>query len=184
MIESGRVPSISGCRGRYDSLRLAVVTVGGAGLLPGAPGTWGSFATCAVLYGMYIGIMLLPVSTHYLVWSMVLAVGVLLSSVVTVALGPWACSYFQNEDPPSFVLDETAGICLTLFLLPVHAGWWTVATFALAFVTFRIFDVLKPPPARQLERLPKGWGILLDDLAAAVFANVLCQIVLRWWLLP
>jgi len=48
------------------------------------------------------------------------------------------------------------------------------------FLAFRIFDITKPPPARQLERLPAGWGILLDDLAAAVYANLLCQIIFRW----
>jgi phosphatidylglycerophosphatase A len=52
-------------------------------------------------------------------------------------------------------------------------------TLAVAFAAFRLFDVTKPPPARQLEKLPGGWGILLDDLAAAVYANILCQIALR-----
>jgi phosphatidylglycerophosphatase A len=52
-------------------------------------------------------------------------------------------------------------------------------TLLLAFAAFRLFDVTKPPPARQLEHLPAGWGILMDDLAAAVYANLLCQIILR-----
>jgi phosphatidylglycerophosphatase A len=49
----------------------------------------------------------------------------------------------------------------------------------LAFLAFRAFDVTKPAPARQLEALPGGWGILFDDLAAAVYANLLCQVLLR-----
>jgi phosphatidylglycerophosphatase A len=77
------------------------------------------------------------------------------------------------------VLDEAAGICLTALLVPIHprgTGYWTLLA---VFVTFRVFDIVKLPPARQLERLPGGWGILLDDLAAAVFANVVCQGLFR-----
>ena len=74
-----------------------------------------------------------------------------------------------------FVLDEVAGICLSNLFLPVVS----LKSIAMAFVAFRIFDVIKPPPCRQLETLPAGWGILCDDLAAAVYANILCQIVVR-----
>jgi len=52
-------------------------------------------------------------------------------------------------------------------------------TIAIAFAAFRVFDIIKPPPVRELEKLPAGWGILMDDLAAAVYANLLCQIFLR-----
>jgi phosphatidylglycerophosphatase A len=68
-------------------------------------------------------------------------------------------------------------------LLPARTGWATGINLAAAFVAFRIFDITKPPPARQLEALPAGWGILLDDLAAAVYANLACQILLRWVLI-
>ena len=79
-----------------------------------------------------------------------------------------------------FGLDEAAGICLTLLLLPPRDGWGLFFTLAVAFAAFRLFDVTKPPPARALEKLPAGWGILCDDLAAAVYANLLCQILLRF----
>ena len=65
-------------------------------------------------------------------------------------------------------------------LPPARTGWGTGINLAAAFLAFRIFDITKPPPARQLERLPAGWGILLDDLAAAVYANLVCQVLLRW----
>jgi phosphatidylglycerophosphatase A len=140
----------------------------GAGMLPGAPGTWGSAATCVLLY-FALNQWSSPLA--------VLAVGLAVFSVLTVALGQYAVADFGSDDPPSFVLDEAAGICLTMMWLPMTHG--LVFTLAVAFGAFRLFDVTKPPPARQLERLPRGWGILMDDLAAAVYANLLCQIILR-----
>ena len=81
-----------------------------------------------------------------------------------------------RKDPGPVVLDEAAGICLTLLFQPFKHGAWV---FVAGFLAFRLFDITKPPPARQLEKLPAGWGILLDDLAAAVYANLLCQLLLR-----
>jgi phosphatidylglycerophosphatase A len=66
---------------------------------------------------------------------------------------------------------------LTLLLVPMRRCAWVVLA---GFIAFRVFDVTKPPPARQLEKLPEGWGILLDDLAAAVYANLACQVLFRW----
>jgi phosphatidylglycerophosphatase A len=148
--------------------QLLVVTLCGAGLLRPAPGTWGSLAATLFLWGEY------RLNDKYWLgvkapWSSVL--------VSNVWLGKWIVEYFGKDDPGACVIDEGAGICLTLLGLPMARPW---ITFALAFAAFRLFDVLKPPPARQLERLPLGWGILLDDLAAAVYANLLCQIILRY----
>jgi phosphatidylglycerophosphatase A len=103
-----------------------------------------------------------------------------LFSVLNVGMAPWAIKEFGNKDPGKFVLDEAAGICLTILFLPMRTGWGAGIALAAAFVAFRIFDITKPPPARQLEGLPMGWGILMDDLAAGVYANLVCQVVLRW----
>jgi phosphatidylglycerophosphatase A len=115
-----------------------------------------------------------------MVWNIILVGGILIYGALCVALGQWATEYYGRKDPGACVLDEGAGICLTALLVPlypgVREGW---ALFAV-FVAFRFFDILKLPPAKQLERLPYGWGILLDDLAAAVYANIVCQVVLRW----
>ena len=148
---------------------LWVVTLGGAGLLRPAPGTWGSLAA----------ILFLSALRHFsneAVWPAELIGGIFLCGVLNVWFGTWIENYFGREDPGPCVIDEGAGVCLTLLGLPMGRPW---ATFIAAFVAFRIFDVLKPPPARQLEHLPRGWGILMDDLAAAVYANLLCQVVLR-----
>ena len=80
------------------------------------------------------------------------------------------------------MIDEVAGQALTLLLLPwmwiLHSVHWLALSCGLAFVSFRMFDVLKPPPISSLQRYPNGWGVLLDDLAAAIPASILCWIVL------
>jgi phosphatidylglycerophosphatase A len=160
-------------------LRKWIVTFGGAGLAPIMPGTAGSLAAAGLLMLLHLAIR--PINVW--AWDGLLIVGVFLFSALCIKLGPFAVAHFGRDDPEPMVLDEAAGICLTLLFQPISSGRWMLATFAAAFVAFRIFDILKPPPARQLEHLPGGWGILLDDLAAAVYANVLCQLVLRLWLL-
>ena len=112
-------------------------------------------------------------------WNALLIGGILFFSAFCVALGPWTAAYFGRKDPGSCVLDEAAGICLTALFLPILPSWKQAWVFLAIFAAFRVFDILKPPPARQLEKLPQGWGILLDDLMAAVYANGVCQIVIR-----
>ena len=152
-------------------MRRLIITFFYTGMSPVAPGTVGSLAASAVLYALLI-------FGPSLNWQPVLLTGLLLACVFSVALGKWAVRRYHRKDPQMFVLDEVAGICLTNLFLPI-SGPHGLTTIAIAFVAFRIFDIIKPPPARQLETLPAGWGILLDDLAAAVYANLLCQIVLR-----
>jgi phosphatidylglycerophosphatase A len=149
-----------------------IVTMAGVGYLP-ASGTWASLLTCLILWPA-------------LAWGGSLeqnavALGGLISfSALDIALAPWAIAHFGDRDPGKFVLDEAAGICLSVLFLPTRTGWGVGITLAAAFLAFRVFDITKPPPARQLESLPAGWGILLDDLAAAVYANLVCQLVLRF----
>jgi phosphatidylglycerophosphatase A len=114
-----------------------------------------------------------------LLWNAILAAGILVYGALCVAFGQWATEYYGRKDPGACVLDEGAGICLTALFLPLNPGseYWALGA---VFVAFRVFDILKPPPAKQLERLPYGWGILLDDLAAAVYANLVCQFLMRW----
>jgi phosphatidylglycerophosphatase A len=149
-------------------MRRLIITFFYTGLSPVAPGTAGSLAASAVLYALLI----FAPALH---WQWVLITGLFLACFFSVALGKWAVRNYHRKDPQMFVLDEVAGICLTNLFLP-NQSWKTIA---IAFVAFRIFDVTKPPPARQLEKLPAGWGILCDDLAAAVYANLLCQLLLR-----
>jgi len=156
-------------------MRKWIVTFFGTGFSPIAPGTAGSLATSLLLMAMYLSIG----QPSFLLWQTILLVGLLAASVLSVALGPWAIEHFKMSDPQPFVLDEVAGICLTNLFLPMYGGWRQIWPIGIAFAAFRLFDVTKPPPARQLEHLPAGWGILLDDLAAGVYANILCQLLLR-----
>jgi phosphatidylglycerophosphatase A len=154
-------------------MKRLLVTMGGVGYLP-ASGTWASLLTCLILWPMlaWVGAM---------EQNILAGCGVVLFSVLNIWLGPWAIREFGDKDPGKFVLDEAAGICLSVLFLPARMGWSGVGiTLAAAFLAFRVFDITKPPPARQLEHLPLGWGILMDDLAAGVYANLVCQVVLRW----
>ncbi len=151
-----------------------IVTFFGSGFSPVAPGTAGSLLASILLLCIYRAMG----SPVFLAWQAVLLIGLGASCLLSIGFGPWAIAYFGRKDPGPFVLDEVAGICLTNIFLPIYPGWRETWVIGLAFLAFRLFDVTKPPPARQLERLPLGWGILMDDLAAAVYANVLCQIVI------
>jgi hypothetical protein len=82
-------------------------------------------------------------------------------------------------DPSMVVIDEMVGIWVTLLLLPKSP-----LIILSAFIAFRALDILKPEPARALERLPNGWGIMLDDVVAGLYANVIVQVLaalLRTW---
>jgi phosphatidylglycerophosphatase A len=149
--------------------------MGGVGYLP-ASGTWASLLTCLILWPL-----LARFGNNVVIEAGIAVIGTILFSALNLALAPWAIAHFGSKDPGKFVLDEAAGICLTILFLPVHPGWMGAGiTLLAAFIAFRFFDITKIPPARQLEHLPGGWGILMDDLAAAVYANIVCQIVLRW----
>ena len=139
---------------------LAVATALGAGYAPFAPGTFGS-AVGVLLW------LVLPSST------LVQGIAIL----VIIVAGSWSGSvaerHFGRTDPGQVVVDEVAGMLVTLFLVPV--GW---AGALGAFLLFRIADIIKPFPANRLERLPGGIGIMADDIMAGVYANVVLRLTL------
>jgi phosphatidylglycerophosphatase A len=75
------------------------------------------------------------------------------------------------------VIDEVAGMCISVLFIPL-----TWVTIAVAFILFRAFDILKPLYIRRLEAVPGGWGVMLDDLAAGIYANIVMQIFVRYML--
>lgn len=154
-------------------LRKLLVSGFGTGYLPVAPGSWASAAVAAGWLAMCWG----GASEGVLAGALV---GVIIFfSGVCVGFGRFAEQAFGRKDPSQMVADEWAGQALTLLALP-GAGFRSQAIVAgAALAAFRVFDILKPPPARQLEALPAGWGMLLDDLMAGVYANLVCQVVLR-----
>ncbi len=147
-------------------LNLIGKTIGlgfGSGLSPLAPGTAGSLA--AVTFYYFASLIADDLS------GCVLA-GLILGGS---AIGVWATGLLvtvKEPDPGRAVWDEFVGMWLTCLLLPPTLLW-----LGAAFVCFRIFDVLKPWPARRLERLPGGWGIMADDIAAGIYGAVLLNTV-------
>lgn len=145
-----------------DRVSSALATLGGLGRAPKAPGTLGS------LVGLALAWWLAPAAIAY---AAVLMIGSLIGVVVCGRLArAEGCT-----DPPSAILDECLGMLWSLAALPRHVGLWL-----LGFALFRLFDITKPGPIRRLERLPDGWGIMLDDIVAGLLTN-LCLRVL--WLL-
>jgi phosphatidylglycerophosphatase A len=165
---------MSTIRSWSDRIAYLVATAGGAGAIPFAPGTWGA----AVGALIFLAIQAAPLAWQsYLLWM-----GLLLASFATIAVGPWAEAFFQRKDPSAVVLDEVAGLLLTLSLF--HIPGAPLLTLLWAFPVTRVFDILKPPPARRLEKLPYGWGVLLDDLASSLYAAAalwLVRIAMPHW---
>ena len=162
---------------RQRPWQLWVATLLGAGLSPRGPGTVGSLATTAILLGVFLSVE----GWSYWAWQGLLVAGIVVASAATVWLGPWILSYWKRKDPGAFVLDEVAGVCLTALFLPMFDGWGQAYALLVAFLAFRIFDIAKPWPCKKLEGLPGGWGVLADDLMAALYANVFCQSALRYF---
>ena len=139
---------------------LAVATVFGVGYIPIAPGTFGSL----------VGLLL---------WAVIPASPFAQTTAVIalVLLGCWsggvAERHFGRTDPGQVVIDEVAGMAITLFLNPVS---WVGAIGA--FVLFRVADVIKPFPANRFENLHGGIGVMADDVMAAVYANLALRALL------
>ena len=147
----------------------------GLGWLPVAPGTWGSLPPVAVF------VLVCHFSTSALLISIVMAVLVLVGSVVCVKCAAAAIAATGKADPQEVVADEFAGQAVTFLAIgAVPAGQiWTTAV--LGFLLFRFFDIVKPWPIRKLAEFPKGWGILLDDLLAGVYAGIALLVCFRLW---
>ncbi len=165
-------------RSSHDSTTARIIaTVGGVGRLPLVPGTWGS------LVGVGLAVLLTrwpPAGIVESQGSSLLAVWLLVTTSVA-ALGVWAsgrtAETLQDKDPPQAVIDEVSGQLLT-YAGCLHGlavlNWKSILA---GFILFRVFDVLKPFPARRAEWLPGGWGIMADDWVAGGYA------ALALWLL-
>lgn len=143
-----------------DRILVGVASAGGFGYLPVAPGTWGTLPAVAIYLAAAYAL-------GEPARSLVVAAALVLSCAATVAVGPWAEAYWQRKDPKRLVLDEVAGFLLVALCYRVGAPW-QVALWG--FLAARAFDIIKPFPARRCERLPHGWGVLLDDLVASAYA--------------
>jgi phosphatidylglycerophosphatase A len=140
----------------------------GIGHMRPGPGTWASAAT----------MLLWAALAHSLPPAARIPVAIALAIIVTVIGIPAATRVARasgKKDPSFVVIDEVAGQLISLIAVPL--AW---KTFLAGFILFRVFDILKPPPVRQLERLPEGTGIMLDDVAAGIYALAVMQLLLHW----
>lgn len=145
-----------------------VATFFGAGRLKPGPGTWGSVATILIWAG--ISSLLPPGSrTSATIFA---AAAVTLIGIPAATRVARAASL---KDPQFVVIDEVAGQLVTLIAVPL--AW---KSFLAGLILFRVFDMLKPPPIRWLERLPEGIGIVVDDLGAGLYALALMHLLLRF----
>jgi phosphatidylglycerophosphatase A len=136
-------------------LRLAIVSCGYLGLSPVVPGTVGTLGGVAIAWA-------LASSEQYLLWSLVVCA---VLYAVGRSLGAWSEAYARGKDPGFFVLDEVIGYLLTVLWVRGPS----LATLTLGFFVFRFLDIVKPPPARRLERMGGGDGILLDDVMSGLY---------------
>jgi len=134
----------------------------GAGHSPIAPGTAGTLV--AIPLAPLVAAITSP-------FAQILVLGLLITCAI------WAADEYSHsigvKDPGAVVCDEIVGYLVTMAFLPI--GWGSLLA---AFLWFRVFDILKPPPARQLERLAGGYGIVLDDVMAGLYANLAVRVTL------
>lgn len=134
----------------------------GSGLMPKAPGTFGTLTAIPLVFvmnvfGIYFG-------------------GIFLIAFFFLAVWASECSrrLLEREDPSEVVIDEAAGLLMTVFFLPL-SGPVVIS----GFVLFRVFDVFKPFPIRMIDQnIKSGWGIVLDDIVAGIYANVCIRLLL------
>ena len=147
-------------------LAFAIATVFKAGYIPIAPGTVGSI----------IGLLVFWLIKDYASFTIEMFVATALFFA-----GVWASTIveqvLERHDPGVVIVDEVVGMLVALMLLPP-----TITVMFLAFLLFRVFDIIKPYPARWCEQLSRGWGIMMDDVVAGLYVNVLIHIIL--WIVP
>jgi phosphatidylglycerophosphatase A len=148
-----------------------VATCFGVGRLRPGPGTWASAAT--VVIWAAAASRLAPSSR-----TPVAAALAVLVALIGIPAATRVARASAAKDPQFVVIDEVAGQIMALIAVPL--AWKTLSA---GFILFRIFDIIKPPPVRQLERLPEGTGIVLDDVAAGIFAFLGMHLLLHFGLL-
>ena len=166
--------------------KLAMVTVGGIGLAPVASGTFGSIPPVVMALAL-----VQADQPEWVVNGCLILLG-LVFSIACIRFGGLAEEVYGRKDPGQVVADEIGGQCVALLFLPWVAPGvegalaWNLTLGVGAFLAFRFFDIRKPPPARGVERIRGGLGILIDDLVTGAMALLVGQVVSRiaygfWW---
>jgi phosphatidylglycerophosphatase A len=137
-----------------------LATLGPIGHVPKAPGTLGTLAAVPLVW--ILGTAGLPSALYLTITLAVIVIGVKASSVAEQVLG--------KKDPGSVVIDEFAGYMVSMAFLPATAG-----NLIAAFILFRFFDIVKPPPIDALEKIGGGPGIMADDILAGIITSAILQ---------
>ncbi len=154
---------------------VQIATLGPLGRLK-APGTWGSAA--GLLWWATVVRLAHAKGWHHEFFSDALVV------LTAVLLCGVAAAFIGKKDPSEIILDEFAAMPLVFLFNPhVHNGASSLLLILLGFLFFRLFDITKPFGIKALEKLPGGFGIVLDDVMAAIYANLALQAVARIWAL-
>ena len=149
-----------------------VATFFGAGRIKPGPGSWGSAA--AVLMWWLLTRWITP---H---WQTTADLALIIFVIATgIPAATRVARAAKLEDPQFVVIDEVAGQLIALLAIPI--SWKSLLA---GFILFRGFDIFKPPPVRQLERLPEGTGIMLDDVGAGIYAWLVMQVLLHFGVIP
>jgi phosphatidylglycerophosphatase A len=148
------------------SMARLIASCFGLGRLRPAPGTIGS------AFALVVFVLFLAGQS-----PMVQAVAIVVATFVGIAAASAVERELGLEDPSEVVIDELAGMWVSVFAIDSVPAW------IVAFFVFRLFDIVKPFPARQLEALHGGWGIVLDDLVAGAYTWIVVQALLRWGIL-
>ena len=170
-------PEVGPTAPRKPRVALAIATCFGLGYIPKSPGTFGSLVGAGVAVAMaWLGfkrLLLIEVDVPLHFWTTgllpayyELVVGALVA-ILGVVVADRAVKYAGHKDPQYVVIDEVSGQLLT-YCMPFTVFNWK--SFVLGFILFRVFDIWKPFPVRQAEKLPGGWGIMADDWVAAIYA--------------
>jgi len=145
---------------KSKNIHNIIATVGGVGYFPIAPGTAGSFA------GLLLCLLLHANTFLYIcAFAILFTAGVISSGMVEKG------SY--QKDPGFIVIDEFANIFPVFLFIPL-----SVKTIIIGFILYRVFDIIKVPPMKKLEKLHGGWGIMLDDLISGIYANLILHVLL------
>jgi phosphatidylglycerophosphatase A len=169
---AGVPPAVAGAsRPRAPQWATLTASFFGIGRLHPGPGTWASVATVAIWAALaYVLPAELRTPAAITLAALTTLIGIPAATRVARAAG--------GKDPQFVVIDEVAGQLIALIAVPL--AW---KTFLAGLILFRAFDIIKPPPVRQLEKLPEGTGIVLDDVAAGIFAFVVMHLLLHFGLL-
>jgi phosphatidylglycerophosphatase A len=171
-------------------LSFLLATWFGLGYLPKAPGTWGSAGGALLAIAMQwlfftkaAASLRMERTVNFWTTSQLPGYGAVIAAALIAVAGviaaDHAARYAKIKDPQWVVIDEVSGQLITYYLffwvLPLNWKSWL-----LGFILFRLFDIWKPFPARQFERLPGGWGIMADDWMAGIYAAIVLRVALHF----